>query len=306
MNKISPFFSNRNKEIITEEEFLNDQNSTWTSWAINTMVKKPVVWSFSKMKNYLIPSKATNPDTKYVHFRTLQEISDLILSLAENDENLILSLPQITKKCSEKSGNKNITEENVKLALLWLSKLKKGPIIQPNNEKANCLLKISASRVENLSEGDESLFKLKESERVLMEKIEKLEVERNGLLVKAKASVESGLKEVAKTHIRKKRELDKRIERQAATLQNLQTLISNIHDAHSNTDVLAAYKRGSDLLKGFEKSGLNEFNVRDTMDDMTEVKFIFHLEDEMIFYIFIFYSRLSMSIVKSNQFCQKH
>lgn len=249
------------------------------------MVKKPVVWSFSKMKDYLLPQKTiTSPETRYIHFKTLQEIADLILNLSDNDKELILSVAQITKKCCDKCNNKNITEENIRMALLWLSKLKKGPTIQPTMEKYDLLLKISSTRVDNLTENDESLFKLKESERLLLEKIEKLEIEKNDLLVKAKLSMDNGLKESAKTHIRKKRECDKRIERQAATLQNLQTLISNIHDAHSNTDVLAAYKRGSNLLKGFEKSGLNEFNARDTMDDMAEVLLYFSYNLLIFFY----------------------
>ncbi|XP_015111103.1 charged multivesicular body protein 7 isoform X2 [Diachasma alloeum] len=257
-------------EIITLDSFLESQNATWASWAVNTMVKRPVVWSFSKLKNYFIPN-VSNPDLKYIHIPTIKELSQTILSLSNDEKDQILSVPQITRKCSEKTGSKNVTEENVKLALLWLGRSKKGGLGVPHHhEKWECLLKISPTGVGNLSEAEEGLFKLKENERILLEKIESLEKERNALLVKAKGSLDSGLKEVAKTYIRKKRELDKRIEKHAGTLQNVHTLISSIHDARSNNEVLEAYKKGRDILKGFEKSGLNEVSVRDTMDDMIE------------------------------------
>ncbi|XP_011304103.1 charged multivesicular body protein 7 isoform X2 [Fopius arisanus] len=257
-------------EIITLDSFLEAQNATWGSWAVNTMVKRPMVWSFSKLKNYFIPN-VSNPDIKYIHIPTIKELSEVILSLSNVEKDLILSVPEITNKCSEKTKSKNITEENVKLALLWLGRLKKGGLGVPHHhEKWECLLKISPMGVSNLSEAEEGLFKLKDSERLLLEKIESLEKERNALLVKAKGSLDSGLKELAKTYVRKKRELDKRIEKHAGTLHNLHTLISSIHDARSNNEVLEAYRKGRDILKGFEKSGLNEITARDTMDDMIE------------------------------------
>ncbi|KAK0162565.1 hypothetical protein PV327_006333 [Microctonus hyperodae] len=261
-------------EIMIEDQFLNDHMTTWTSWAVNTMVKRPVIWSFSKLKNYFIPNVTFNHDLKYIHLKTVEELANVILSLNDNGKELILSLREITIRCNEKLGCKNITEDSVKLALLWIGRLKNSGFNSIRNyreKNSDCLFKIHTNEIEELSEADENLFKLKESERTLLEKIESLEIERNELTIKAKSSLSSGLREVAKTHVRKKRELEKRIEKYASTLQNLHVIISNIHDAHSNTEVLAAYKRGSGILKSFEKEGLNEFTVRDTMDDITEI-----------------------------------
>ncbi|XP_044013983.1 uncharacterized protein LOC122856369 [Aphidius gifuensis] len=94
----------------------NAPNTSWTSWAINTMVKKPVVWSFTKMKDILF----------------------------------------ITTK------NNNITRNKIHS---FLNTSRNCPIIQSNIEKHDLLLKVLLTRVDNLTEGDESLFKLKERER---------------------------------------------------------------------------------------------------------------------------------------------
>lgn len=231
------------------------------------------MWSFSKLKNYIIKDEI-DVDAKYIHMKTLKELANLILStINEDSENVLLSLSQVVRNCIKKSGNPNITESNVKLALLWLRKSNKatfrGDILQDTSE---FLVKISVNGVKEVSEAEQGLFKLMEQEKLLIKTIERLEVERNAVLTKAKTSVANGMRELAKTCVRKKHEIDKTIEKRAAALHNVQTLIARIHDANSNTDILAAYKTGSNILKSYESNGLNEENVTSTIDDVSEVK----------------------------------
>ncbi|XP_043266697.1 charged multivesicular body protein 7 [Venturia canescens] len=261
----------RNGEIISETQFLKDSSSGWTAWAIDTMIKKPMVWSFSKLKNYIVKD-VIDVDAKYIHMKTLKELANLILStINEDNDNVLLSLSQITKNCIQKSGNTNITETNVKMALLWLRRSNRatfrGEIFQESNE---FLVKISINGVKEVSEAEQGLFKLMEQEKFLIKNIERLETERYATLIKAKTSLANGMRELAKTCIRKRQEIDKTIEKRAAALQNVQTLIARIQDANSNTDILAAYKTGSNILKSYENIGLNEQNVTNTMDDISE------------------------------------
>ncbi|XP_076299426.1 uncharacterized protein LOC143218237 [Lasioglossum baleicum] len=78
------------------------------------------------------------------------------------------------------------------------------------------------------------------------------------------------LRQVAKTRLRKKLELENTIQKRAQTLENIRTLISTIEEIHTNTAVLSAYKTGSDVLKKLNGSGLSESKARDIMDDLAE------------------------------------
>ncbi|XP_074114654.1 charged multivesicular body protein 7 [Cotesia typhae] len=260
----------RNREIVTENEFLQDQK-TWGSWLVDTVVKKPVVWSFSKLKNYFVTNVHVNSETRYVHLKMVKELADTILSLSSDKKPMILTVQQITEKCRITCNNNNLSEENVKLALIWIGRSKSSQFSNRNNNAWNSLLKISPDSISNLTESEEGLYKIQESEKVILKRIEELEIERNDVLDKVKSYSNRGLKDVAKTFLRRKHELDKRIEKHAMTLQNLQTLITSISDAHSNTEVLDAYKKGSEILKNCEKAGLSEINARDTMDDVREI-----------------------------------
>lgn len=213
-------------------------------------------------------------DTKYIHLTTVKELGELILStIDKKKENTLLSASDLRKLCVEKSGNDRITESNVKLALIWLRHTKKAAFrnCQDDDKGNELLVKISAKGAEQVTDIDEGIHKLTLQENMLIKNIEQLETERNEVILKAKSSLANGLKQVAKSFLRKKHELDKCIEKRSAALHNVQRLLTRIHDASYDTDTLAAYKAGCNALKKFEHTGLTENNVQDTMDDMTEV-----------------------------------
>ena len=267
-----------------ESDFMKEPSATWTGWTIDIFVKKPISWSFSKLKSYVSEPVIDN-DVKYIHLATVKELGELILSTMDNKkENTLLSLSELTKSCKEKSGNDRITESNIKLALIWLRHTRKAAFrdCQEDN-KQDLLVKVSPKGAEQVTEVDEGIHKLTQQETMLIKNIEQLEIERNEVILKAKSSLASGLRQVAKSFLRKKHELDKCIEKRSAALQNVERLLSRIHDARYDTDTLAAYKAGCNALKKFEDTGLTENNVQDTMDDMHEVIksiFIFLVESK--------------------------
>ncbi|XP_058797791.1 charged multivesicular body protein 7 [Phymastichus coffea] len=262
----------KNGEVILESDFLKESSSTWTGWTIDIFVKKPVSWSFSKLKSY-ISEPIFDTNARYIHIATVKELAQLILSTIDSKkENTLLSLSELTKSCIEKSGNNRITESNIKLALIYLRHTKKATFRDcQENDKQELLVKISPKSAEEVTEIDEGIHKLTQQESMLIKNIEQLEVERNEVITKAKSSLANGLKQVAKSHLRKKHELDKCIEKRSAALQNVQRLLVRIHDACYDTDTLAAYKAGCNALKKFEDTGLSESHVQDTMDDMSDI-----------------------------------
>ncbi|KAJ8686286.1 hypothetical protein QAD02_022080 [Eretmocerus hayati] len=262
----------RNGEVIAESDFLKEPSNTWTGWTVDVLVKKPLSWSFSKLKSYISEPVLEN-DTKYVHLATVKELGELILSVVDKKkENSLISLSELKKSCIEKSGNDRITEKNIKLALIWLRHNKKAAFKDPQtNSEDDLLVKISPKVAEHVTEVDEGVHRLSQQEKMLIQNIEQLETERNDVIIAAKSALASGLKQVAKSLLRKKHEIDKCIEKRSAALQNVQRLLARINDARYDTDTLAAYKAGCDALKKFEDGGLTQEDAINTMDDVAEI-----------------------------------
>ncbi|XP_015598838.1 charged multivesicular body protein 7 [Cephus cinctus] len=263
----------KNGEIISLPEFLKGPAGTWTGWAIDILVKKPLIWSFFKVKNSMY-EQSIDTNAKFVHVKTVKELAEIILTTLEDTENKsLIPLCEVTKNCQEKSQNKHITNENIKLAIIWLRQAKKAAFRENTVQKdSELLVKISPQGVTEVTEVEEGLYKLLKQEEMLTKNLELLEVEKNAVLKNAKSYLASGLRQVAKSCLRKKKELEKSIEKRAAALQNVQILIARIHDAHSDSEVMTSYKTGCiTLKKKLEEAGLTEDSVRDTMDDLSEV-----------------------------------
>jgi len=135
----------------------------------------------------------------------------------------------------------------------------------PNSE----LVKISAQTANEITEIKEGMYKLIKQENELIKEIELMEQKKLNIINEANLGKE--LRQMAKTRLRRKMELEKTIEKRAQALANLRALITNIEDAHSNSAVFSAYKTGSDVLKKMGQDGLTEYGVRDVMDDINEV-----------------------------------
>ncbi|XP_024873759.1 charged multivesicular body protein 7 [Temnothorax curvispinosus] len=261
----------RNNEIIQETDFFKEPCETWTAWSIDIFVKKPITWSFSKVKTYVVGQKTNNTEVRYVHLRIVQELGDVILSIAEvRKDNVLFPILEIVEYCKSKT-KKQISENAVRLTLEWLRHRKKVAFKKSSNPNGDVLVKIAVKAANEITEVEEGMYKLIKQENELIKEIELMEQEKLNIINEAKMYLGKELRQLAKTRLRRKMELEKTIEKRAQALANLRVLITNIEDAHSNSAVLSAYKTGSDVLKKMGQNGLTEYGVRDIMDDINEV-----------------------------------
>lgn len=264
----------RNNEIIQEIDFFKEPCETWTAWSIDTFVKKPISWSFSKVKNYVVGPNINNTETRYIYLRIVRELGDIVLSIAEAKKDTVLyPLSEIIVYCNRKT-EKQISENTVRLVLEWLRRRKKVTFRRSSNPSSDLLVKISTQTVSEVTEMEDGMYKLIKQENKLIKEIELMEQEKLSIVNEAKSYLGKELRQMAKMRLRRKMELEKTIEKRAQALANLRTLINNIEDAHSNSDVLSAYKTGSDVLKKIGQSGLTEYDVKDVMDDINEVSYV--------------------------------
>ncbi|KAL2725298.1 charged multivesicular body protein 7 [Vespula squamosa] len=259
----------RNREIISEEEFLKEPSDSWTIWSLDVFIKKPLTWSYYKMKDYVV-GQNINITTRYVHLKTVKEIAELILSAIVNEnENILISTTEILEKCRKEESHFNVSENTLKLALIWLKHHKKA-VMKKSSINDELLVKFSTQTIHEISELEETLYKLLNQENKFEKEIELLEKEKIIIMDKVKTCLAKGLKQVAKTHLRKKNEIEKTIEKRAQILGNLRALILSIQDTHSSSGMIDAFKLGSNILSQFEEKGLTEYKVRDVIDDVNE------------------------------------
>nr|XP_012224368.1 PREDICTED: charged multivesicular body protein 7 [Linepithema humile]XP_012224369.1 PREDICTED: charged multivesicular body protein 7 [Linepithema humile] len=260
----------RNNEIIEETDFFKEPCETWTAWSVDIFVKKPISWSFSKVKNYVVGQNTNKTEVRYVYLRMVRELGDIILSIVEiKKDNVLFPISEILEYCKSKT-KKEISENTVRLVLEWLRRQKRVAFRKSSNPNSELLVKISTQTVKDITETEESMYKLLKQENKLIKEIEFMEQEKLNIVSEAKSYLAKELRQMAKTRLKRKMELEKTIEKRAQALANLRTLITSIEDAHSNSAVLSAYKTGSDVLKKMGKDGLTEFTVRDVMDDINE------------------------------------
>lgn len=261
----------RNNEIIQETDFFQEPCETWTAWSIDIFIKKPISWSFSKVKNYIVGQNVNNTEVRYIHLRIVQELGDIILSIADiKKDNILFPISEIVEYCENKT-KKHISENTVRLVLEWLRHRKKVTVRKSFDSHNELLVKICTQTVNEITEVEEGIYKLIKQENELIKEIELMEQEKLNIINETKSYLAKGLRQMAKTRLRRKMELEKTIEKRAQTLTNLRTLITNIEDAHSNVTVLSAYKTGSDILKKIQQDDLTEHDVKDIMDDINEV-----------------------------------
>lgn len=258
----------RNNEIILETEFLKEPCESWTAWSIDILVKKPLTWSFLKVKSYVVNNEI-NKETRYINLQIIKEFGDILFSILEKrKDNILISFSELTK-CYRSEIDQNISDNTVMLILMWLRREKK--IVLKSNENENeLLIKIAAHSSDGVTEIEEGLYKLIKQENELIKEIEFMEKEKINIINEAKSYLIKGLRQVAKTYLRKKKELEKTIENRIQTLDNIQSLITSIQNSHTNNAVLSAYKTGSHVLKKLNESGLSESNVKNIMDDLAE------------------------------------
>lgn len=136
------------------------------------------------------------------------------------------------------------------------------------------LLKFAApgAQAQPITDIERSIYNLEQTEHDLMKVIDRLEQNISDAMTVVKENLREGKKQLAKSNLRKKHLLEKNLEKKMNVLDNVQTMMSRIHDSQSDRHVIDAYKIGSNALKkAFAETGITLDSVDDTLAEMKEV-----------------------------------
>lgn len=253
----------RNKLLAFQGEFVSvPPQQTWLAWAIDLLIKKPVTWTFNKVKNSVLGTKEAAEDVPYVHIAACKDLGKKLL--ASVIHNRLLELSELASLCGE--------EDLVQLHVVVHELCRQGKAaIKEGN---SLLVKLGDPHISKLDLG---VYTLEHNEQTLTRHIEQLETEKRVAVQEAKMYVAKNMRQAARSCLRKKHVLDSCIEKRTSALNNIRLLLTHIQEAKSDAKVLEAYKLGVAALKSTLKgSGLTEDNVADTMVQLEEVLDVHH------------------------------
>ncbi|KAF5299495.1 hypothetical protein FQR65_LT01077 [Abscondita terminalis] len=264
----------KTNEIQVMEQFLQKPSRTWSSWAADMFIKKPLIWSYSKIRSTLLTPNENPSD--YVHLGAINaEGKKLITNLPDDLKNSVISL----KELIDVMGINSSKVDSFKLLLHNLMCTGQVDIREIKSEHDqetnlnNLLIKFGSSKkLEQISDIEVSMHILEQTEKSLFTDLEKLEKQVLNYVEEAKGHISKGHRQMAKSCLRKKHETDKRVSQKANTLHNVQVLLHKLEDTSTSSEVLDSYKLAlSTLKKNFKDNGISEDSVSDTVFELGEI-----------------------------------
>ncbi|XP_053687912.1 charged multivesicular body protein 7 [Sabethes cyaneus] len=271
----------REGKLVAGDCFWKTPKESWSGWAVDVLMKRPLQWGFSAMKEKLVGS-AQDESLEFICTGVVEEQCNLLDKLLkeQHKHNVLISKNDLHQSINS-SG---ISSEGLDLILQRMVCQQRVFVEQhPNGEidKKKVILKfaVPGTKALPITDIERSIYNLEQTERDLLRMIDKIEQEISDALSVVKDNIREGKKQLAKSNLKKKHLLEKNMEKKLNVLENVQTMLSRIHDSQSDQNVIEAYKLGSNALKNaFASSGITLDSVDDTLAEMKE---IMDQQDEM-------------------------
>lgn len=267
-----------------KSSFMEQPKTSWGSWMVDSLIYKPASWGFGKIKEKITGS-SSNPDTIYIVKSSVQKQARLLQEHVRNRHtfNNIITMDDLMESSENIDG---LSREGILMALQHLSVYSKSAYIEENKQfigtddvssdihHHKLLIKFAEPHQIALpiTEMERSIYNLENTERYLLETINKKEKQLDELLVQVKNCLAEGKKQMAKTFLRKKHVCESEMTKTMNILENIQTMLHRIQNSKSDKEIVQMYKMGSDSIKNIlSNNGINLDSVYDIIEDMKEV-----------------------------------
>ncbi|XP_064630508.1 charged multivesicular body protein 7-like [Lineus longissimus] len=257
--------------IMKLSDYESNANMGWVSWGFGMLVKKPVSWAFSTA----IGSYRKEPelDGEYVFVDIIKEKAKHVLDhhhrlTGSKTLHDVVCLNALRQQCRE-----ICTDERTFMLVLTQLKVD-GKIVLIETQTKEKFVKFcnkSESRVKPVTDVDQSILRLSQREHDLLKEVETLYSDCEKCHEEARAFVKKGQSASAKTALRRKRTIQSVIDKREAALANIQNLLLQIRNAHSDKMTMDAYGAGSEALKSARKDGASLGEVDTLMAELDEL-----------------------------------
>lgn len=176
-------------ELRTLDDYMDKSTATWTGWAMNLLVKKPLYWSLNKIKESVTRTTSKDKNIEYVHLPTVTVKAHELLKLLTENHKKLIPLNEIYSLVKYK---------NVDILIQYLLLNKYACIKEiKDNKSTTLILKYqNISPVLPISDYEIDVYRLEQAEQVLSEKLKNLENEVVQIIAEAKINLSKGYKQM--------------------------------------------------------------------------------------------------------------
>lgn len=180
----------KNSELCDIDQFNKKGAETWSGWATDLLIKRPLTWSFNKLQTTLLKKEK---QYVYVHLQTVQNHADRLYMTALNGEKYkIFEFHELLV-----IGNVNNNGLNILLHSLCMRN--KASVMEVNCDNASnqkFIVKLgNIEKVGKISEVEMNIYILQETEKTLSKNMHGLEEKISKLTNEAKEHLKKGYRE---------------------------------------------------------------------------------------------------------------
>uniref|UniRef100_A0A2M4CJZ3 Putative m protein type n=1 Tax=Anopheles darlingi TaxID=43151 RepID=A0A2M4CJZ3_ANODA len=250
-----------NGELLPKDQFLESSSSSGFG----------MKWAFEKIRRKM---KGISESEEFVVQTVAEKHSQMIQRTVECD-GLFDKLINYTKLVKIVEQSSNIVEEGIRPALKLLEKARRLTMDNvASGKQLHKVIKFFQPTVDAhpVAYIERCIYELEQCELDLNQNITKTEQAIAEIMMQVHVHIQEGHKQSAKSLLKKKRILESIVQSKINSLENLQQLLSRMHETQQNISILEAFKLGSNVLKKtFADSGLNIHSVENTLQEMRDV-----------------------------------
>uniref|UniRef100_H3DND8 Charged multivesicular body protein 7 n=1 Tax=Tetraodon nigroviridis TaxID=99883 RepID=H3DND8_TETNG len=231
-------------KIQKESEFAASVDCGWLSWGVGLLLVRPLRWTLST----LLGGGRLPPEEPYLVVDLVKEKAAEVLGAYRRSRlagSPVLALAELHGLCAGVCAD----ESTLCVALLQLQRDKQATVCLQDGEKVVKFCQRGQERVSPVSDVDVGIYQLQRSEKLLLERAQRLEAEAQRGREEAKELLREGKKAQALRCLRGCKRVEKRAENLQAKLESISGILDRIAQSQSDKMVVQAYQAGVAALR---------------------------------------------------------
>lgn len=253
---------------VAEFSRIPSQKKSWLNWGYDVLLYRPVTWGLSAFQNAM---HWNQKDDRYVMISVVQDLASKILRRHTDQVNSQWTDNVIFLEALEEQCKDICTGMSLQMALIQMQKDSEALLIEVNGMQVVKFRAKDEAAVSPLSEIDHGILRLQKARDSVQKEVDKADYEIDRCIQDAKHFLKVGCKTKAMMCLKRKKRVDKLLQKKVATLDNIEHLLCQLQESTSEKMVLQAYNAGVLAMKSAVKGGLDLDNIDTTMADVEEM-----------------------------------
>lgn len=260
--------------VISKDDFMQKPKS-WTGWAVDSLLVRPLGWGFSKVKERIVPTTSENEQKMFISKSVVRHQSNLLYNhITNNCHSKIISMDDLMKIVDDIDG---VSKEGAIFVLQYLSVDEKKVFMEDGDETNRhhkILLKFAEPHktAQPITDIERSIYNLEHTENYLQNEIKEQEKKIDEAIKQALVCKRDGKAKMALAYIKNKHRMEEDVMKKLNILENIQNMLQTIRSSKSDKDIINTYKMGSNAIKTtFSSAGMSLDNVHDIIEEMQDI-----------------------------------